>query len=60
MFGLGAWNQYKARLATVKRELEEINEDMMTVPVKGGAQPVALAVSKVCKILVRVIDSLPG
>lgn len=59
MFGFG-WAQYKTRLGAVKTELQEIDEDMQTVPVKGGAQPVALAVSKVCKILLRVIDSLPG
>ena len=65
MFGL---IQYKKRLAAIRAELVEIEEDMATLPVPPpvgvepptGLREIAEAVSKVSRILVRVIDSLPG
>lgn len=66
------WLKYKTRLRGVRKELVEIGKqlndeildglDVELKPVKTGqaVRKIAAAVSSIAKILVRVIDSLPG
>lgn len=52
---------YKKRLAAIRVELVEIEENLSTLPDETkGLREVADAVGKVARILIRVIDSLPG
>lgn len=56
---------YKRRLQTIRAELVAIDADLSNLPTDDlesskSLTTVALSVAKVCRILVRVIDSLPG
>jgi hypothetical protein len=56
------WLQYKRRLSTIRGELQQLEEEMGTLPT-GGLEhlaTVAAGVGKIANILGRVIDSLPG
>jgi hypothetical protein len=58
------FTQYKKRLRKIREELTDIDEGLS--PVVADEQgdetikKVALGICRVCRILVRVIDSLPG
>jgi hypothetical protein len=53
--------KYKKRLAAIRFELVEIEENLSTLPDETkGLREVADSLGKVCRILIRVIDSLPG
>lgn len=51
---------WKKRLQAVRRELVVIAEECETAPAAAAAAAAASGVSRVARILVRVIDSLPG
>lgn len=60
------WLKYKQRLQNVRTELNELEEEMLTLPLGAFAkeegravQTIAKGVGKIAGILVRVIDSLP-
>lgn len=62
MFDLVA---YKKRLQTIRAELTAIEADVSTLPQEDleaskSLTSVALGLARICRILVRVIDSLPG
>lgn len=57
--------QYKKRLQTVRAELTVIQSEVESLPAdeleaSKPLQTVAQSLVRLCKILVRVIDSLPG
>ena len=65
MFGAEKFAQYKKRLANVRAELVNIDEELSTLPTNDLEQSkslttVALCAARIARILVRVIDSLPG
>lgn len=58
------FKQYKARLRKVREELSDIDEGLSKV-VQDDAETertkaLALGICRLCRILVRVIDSIPG
>ena len=57
---------YKKRLQTVRAELVAIDAELGTIDIEDdsetakGVKAVAMSLARLCRILVRVIDSLPG
>lgn len=55
--------EIRKRLQKVRTELDEIDTDLTTLPLDNAAPPALVNVvgnvSKLCRILIRVIDSLP-
>jgi hypothetical protein len=54
---------YKKRLATVRSELLDIDENCSPVVTSEEPEPIksiALGVCRIARILIRVIDSIPG
>lgn len=54
---------YKRRLATVRAELQDIDDKTSPLVTDGAddaTRSIALAVCRIVRILGRVIDSLPG
>ena len=58
------FTQYKRRLTKVREELSDIDEKLSAIVTAEAAndaeKALALGVCRICRILVRVIDSLPG
>ena len=58
------FKQYKARLRKVREELTDIDDGLSKVVQDENedekTKALALGVCRLCRILVRVIDSLPG
>lgn len=61
------FSKYKKRLQTVRAELVAIEADSENLEVSDddsetakAVKAVGASIGRVCKILVRVIDSLPG
>lgn len=62
------FTQYKRRLTKVREELHAIDDSLSPVVAADDSdhvttetiKAIALGVCRVCRILVRVIDSLPG
>lgn len=56
--------QYKKRLKKVREELTDIDDSLSPIVADENAdethKKIALGVCRVCRILARVIDSLPG
>lgn len=58
------FKQYKARLRKVREELTDIDDGLSKLVQDDNedekTKALALGVCRLCRILVRVIDSLPG
>ena len=60
------WTGYKKRLQTIRAELADIEADCTPIATSdkpdevGPVVAVASAVARIARILIRVIDSLPG
>lgn len=58
------FKQYKARLRKVREELTDIDDGLSKVVQDENedekTKALALGICRLCRILVRVIDSLPG
>jgi hypothetical protein len=56
--------EYKARLKKIREELTDIDEGLSPIVADEAeterVKALALGICRICRILVRVIDSLPG